>query len=75
MFCFPDNEKKMALKCKAPEHIYTLFYHMVLFFANGGGTCYVVSLRGYNADFYESYSANKDTVFCQYQKRTGHHNG
>lgn len=68
LFCFPDNEKKMALKCKAPEHIYTLYYHMVLFFANGGGTCYVVSLGGYNADFYESYSANKDTVFANIKK-------
>ena len=41
---------------------------MVLFFANGGGTCYVVSLGGYNADFYESYSANKDTVFANIKK-------
>ena len=68
LFCFPDNEKKMALKCKAPEHIYTLYYHMVLFFANGGGTCYVVSLGGYNAVFYKSYSANKDTVFANIKK-------
>ena len=41
---------------------------MVLFFANGGGTCYVVSLGGYNADFCVSYSANKDTVFANIKK-------
>lgn len=68
LFGFPDNEKETALKCKVPEHIYTLYYHMVLFFANGGGTCYVVSLGGYNADFYKSYSANKDTVFANIKK-------
>ncbi len=68
LFGFPDNEKETALKCKVPEHIYTLYYHMVLFFTNGGGTCYVVSLGGYNADFYKSYSANKDVVFAKIKK-------
>ena len=27
----------------------TLYYHMVLFFANGGGTCYVVSIGDYTS--------------------------
>lgn len=27
---------------------YTLYYHMQLFFANGGGPCYIVSTGGYN---------------------------
>ena len=26
---------------------YTLYYNMLLFFANGGGTCYIVSVGGY----------------------------
>jgi len=68
LFCFPDSEKKTALKCKAPEHIYTLYYHMVLFFANGGGTCYVVSLGRYDTDFYKAYSDNKGTVFANIKK-------
>ena len=28
---------------------YTLYYNMSLFFANGGGTCYIVSIGSYNA--------------------------
>ncbi|MDR0982060.1 MAG: phage tail sheath subtilisin-like domain-containing protein [Culturomica sp.] len=28
--------------------LYTLYYNMLLFFANGGGTCYVVSVGGYD---------------------------
>ena len=34
---------------------YTLYYNMMMFFANGGGTCYVVSVGNYGDD-------NKDTL-------------
>ncbi|WP_237038453.1 phage tail sheath family protein [Phocaeicola faecalis] len=34
---------------------YTLYYNMQMFFANGGGTCYVVSVGNYGDD-------NKDTL-------------
>lgn len=48
-------------------YLYLVLSHGAVF-ANGGGTCYVVSLGGYNADFYELYSANKDTVFANIKK-------
>ena len=63
-----DKEGKMVLKSKAPERIYTLYYHMVLFFANGGGTCYVVSLGGYDKTLYSQYTDNKETVFANIKK-------
>ena len=31
-----------------PADYYTLYYHMLLFFANGGGPCYIVSVGDYN---------------------------
>ena len=31
-------------------NLYTLYYNMILFFANGGGTCYVVSAGSYEGD-------------------------
>lgn len=34
--------------CVDGKNSYTLYYNMLLFFANGGGTCYVVSVGGYN---------------------------
>lgn len=34
--------------------LYNLYYHMLLFYANGGGTCYIVSAGGYDyAEFPE----------------------
>ena len=30
------------------DSVYTLYYNMVLFFANGGSTCYVVSVGKYS---------------------------
>ena len=35
------------LQVKKPAEQYTLFYHIVMFFANGGGTCYVTSIGSY----------------------------
>lgn len=29
---------------------YTLFYHMQMFFANGGGTCYIISVGNYDTE-------------------------
>ena len=40
------GEKKF-LQVKKPDVPYTLFYHIVMFFANGGGTCYIVSIGTY----------------------------
>ncbi|MEG1564517.1 MAG: phage tail sheath subtilisin-like domain-containing protein [Bacteroides sp.] len=41
-----DNSK--LLQVVAPEQIFSLYYHMVMFFANGGGTCYIVSTGTYD---------------------------
>ncbi len=42
-----EGEKKF-LQVTKPTTQYTLYYHMILFFANGGGTCYVVSTGKYD---------------------------
>ena len=36
---------------EAPAPLYTLYYHIVLFFANGGGSCYIVSVGDYNTKY------------------------
>lgn len=47
-----DTKEKKAYKvsyafCVNGKNDYTLYYNMLLFFANGGGTCYIVSVGGY----------------------------
>lgn len=34
--------------CVDGKHPYSLYYNMVMFFANGGGTCYIVSVGTYD---------------------------
>ena len=67
LICLPDKKKETALKVKAPTTIYTLYYHMVLFFANGGGTCYVVSIGDYQTGSLDK-SIIKDSVFPELKK-------
>lgn len=67
LICLPDRKKETALKVKAPTTIYTLYYHMVLFFANGGGTCYVVSIGDYQTGSLDK-SIIKDSVFPELKK-------
>lgn len=67
LICLPDKEKKTALKVKSPDKICTLYYHMVLFFANGGGTCYVVSIGDYQTGSLDK-SIIKDSVFPELKK-------
>lgn len=38
---------KKILQVVKPKNQYTLYYNMVMFFANGGGTCYIVSVGTY----------------------------
>ena len=38
------------LELKEPNVIFTLYYQMVMFFANGGSTCYVVSVENYSSE-------------------------
>lgn len=46
-YCSTDEKEKTALKVSRPKTLYTLYYNMVMFFANGGGTCYIVSTGTY----------------------------
>lgn len=35
----------------SPDPFYTFYYNMALFFANGGGACYIVSVGDYSVNF------------------------
>lgn len=41
-----STEETYTIKPCTP--LYTLYYHMLLFYANGGGPCYIVSVGDYN---------------------------
>lgn len=43
-----ENGKTRLLRVVNRSNPYSLYYHMVMFFANGGGTCYIVSIGTYN---------------------------
>ncbi len=34
-----------------PKTLYTLYFNLLLFYANGGGPCYIVSVGNYESDF------------------------
>lgn len=58
-----------GLKATLNNKLCTLYYHMVLFFANGGGTCYVASMGNYNQRLTDVYTdKNKETVFSNIKK-------
>lgn len=44
-----QGDKILQAKLKEDDKICTLYYHLLLFFANGGGTCYIVSLGNYTS--------------------------
>lgn len=44
----PSPDKSKFLRVEAPEVMFSLYYNMVMFFANGGGTCYIVSIGTYD---------------------------
>lgn len=41
----PDGSKLLRVEDQSAP--FSLYYHMVMFFANGGGTCYIVSIGTY----------------------------
>lgn len=45
-----SEEKNGYAFCIDGKNKYTLYWNMMLFFANGGGTCYVVSVGNYGSD-------------------------
>ncbi len=44
----PFRTRASSLRVEAPEVTFSLYYQMVMFFANGGGTCYIVSAGTYD---------------------------
>ncbi len=47
LYGIPSTDGKKLLKVDRPETSFSLYYHLVMFFANGGGTCYIVSVGTY----------------------------
>ena len=45
----PEVSIDVVLDQSTPGLDYRLFYHMQMFFANGGGTCYIISVGDYTA--------------------------
>lgn len=41
-----------------PKTLYTLYFNLLLFYANGGGPCYIVSVGNYETDFDASAFTN-----------------
>jgi len=52
----PDGSKLLRVEDQSAP--FSLYYHMVMFFANGGGTCYIVSIGTYA----ESKAVDKEKV-------------
>lgn len=44
-----NKEKNACLKAELNSKLCTLYYNLVMFFANGGGTCYIVSVGNYTS--------------------------
>ncbi|MEG1545258.1 MAG: phage tail sheath C-terminal domain-containing protein [Tannerellaceae bacterium] len=56
------------LQAKLEGNLCTLFYHLTLFFANGGSTCYIVSVGDYEKSFATAYTDSKAEVFTAIKK-------
>lgn len=67
--CVTDLKQTKVLNAKFKGTPCTLYYHMVLFFANGGGTCYIMSVGDYKTTFAKAYTAeNKEIIFSNLKK-------
>jgi len=62
----PDLKFEVDIKngslCIGGKNSYTLYYNMMLFFANGGGTCYIVSVGSYED------ALNKNSILTGLEK-------
>lgn len=58
LLSIPSTDGKQYLNVSDTNNPFTLYYNMVLFFANGGGTCYIVSVGTYA----ENKQVNKNKV-------------
>lgn len=64
-----NKTKDVSLKAVLQGNLCTLYYNLILFFANGGGTCYIVSMGDYGKTLDEVYtSLNKDIIFSNLKK-------
>ncbi|WP_455638801.1 phage tail sheath family protein [Parabacteroides sp.] len=64
-----DEQLATGIKATLNGNLCTLHYHMTMFFANGGGTCYVVSMGNYKQELSTIYSdTTKKIVFDNIQK-------
>ena len=68
-----DANNKKYLECNGlyaeiPESVATLYYHLTLFFANGGATCYIVSVGNYSQTFAEAYDKEKEKALANIKK-------
>lgn len=66
--CIYDETKKIGLEAMPVSKLHTLYYHMEMFFANGGGTCYVISMGDYENTLAEVYAEHKEVVFANLLK-------
>ena len=66
-FCVYDEILKKGLKATFVKPC-TLYYHILLFFANGGGSCYIVSVGDYSQKISDVYPASKETIFTNIKK-------
>ena len=53
-----NMENGNVLQAKLKGNLCTLYYHLVMFFANGGGTCYIVSVGDYKTGALEKSMLN-----------------
>ena len=64
-----NKDQKVSLKAVLQGNLYTLYYNLILFFANGGGTCYILSVGNYETTLKEAYTElNKDIIFSNLKK-------
>lgn len=62
-----NKGKNVSLKAVRQGDLYTLYYNLVMFFANGGGTCYILSVGDYNTGVLDK-NVIKNTVLPRLKK-------
>lgn len=64
-----SKTKNTSLKATLTNKLCTLYYQMTMFFANGGSTCYIVSIGNYTQTLADVYTDTiKDRVFTNIKK-------
>lgn len=63
-----DKTSNRGYQAEMEGNLCTLYYHMVMYFANGGGTCYVISIGDYGQTIDSQYTQHKDAIFDAIRK-------